>query len=58
MTKATITVDEAAKILGIGRATAYEACYAGTIYSIRIGKRILIPLKPFQELLDKPLTTK
>ena len=39
----TYTVAEVAKILGIGRNTAYEVCRNGEIPTIRLGGRILIP---------------
>lgn len=47
----TYTVAEAAKILGIGRNTAYEACNAGEIPTIRLGGRILVPKAALDELL-------
>ena len=40
----TVTVDEAAKLLGIGRTLAYEAARIGDLPTIRIGRRILIPV--------------
>ena len=43
MEKFTLTVDEAGKLLGIGRNAAYEAVRTGAIPSIRIGKRLLVP---------------
>ncbi len=39
----TMTVEEAAVVLGISRATAYDAVSRGEIPCIRIGRRILIP---------------
>ncbi|HXY45875.1 MAG TPA: helix-turn-helix domain-containing protein [Acidimicrobiales bacterium] len=39
----TLTVEEAAKALGISRAFAYEAVRREEIPSIRIGKRVLVP---------------
>lgn len=50
----TYTVMEAAKILGIGRDTAYRAVLEGQIPSIRIGKRLLIPKQALEKLLDRP----
>lgn len=41
--KLTLSVDEAAKLLGISRGLAYEAVRTGEIPSIRFGKRVLIP---------------
>lgn len=40
--RATSTVPEAAKRLGIGRNQAYEAVRRGELPHIRIGKRVLI----------------
>lgn len=48
----TYTVSEVAKILGIGRNTAYEVCRNGEIPTIKIGGRILIPRSAIDELLD------
>jgi excisionase family DNA binding protein len=48
----TITVDEAAKKLGIGRCQAYAAVRQGEIPSIRIGKRFLIPIAAFERMLN------
>jgi excisionase family DNA binding protein len=42
--RATATVDEIAELLAISRASAFEGVHAGTIPSLRIGRRILIPL--------------
>ena len=39
----TYTVEEAARLLGVGRGTAYAAVKAGEIPSVRIGRRVLIP---------------
>jgi len=43
MTKQTLTVPEAAKVLGIGRCAAYEAARTGEIPTIRIGNRLIVP---------------
>jgi excisionase family DNA binding protein len=48
----TVSVDRAAKILGIGRASCYKAITAGELPSIRIGKRIVVPTAVLQRLLD------
>lgn len=47
------TVDEAAKLLGISRPSAFQGVERGEIPHIRVGKRILIP----KAALDKLLTT-
>jgi len=48
----TMTVDEAARILGISRNSAYEAVRRNQIPSIRIGRRILIPRHRFLRWLE------
>jgi len=48
----TLTVEEAAEILGLSRAFAYEAARRGEIPSIRIGRRILVPKAALNRLLS------
>jgi excisionase family DNA binding protein len=47
----TITVSEAAERLGIGRNHAYEAAKTGQLPTIRIGKRILVPVAALDRML-------
>jgi excisionase family DNA binding protein len=47
----TMSIDEAAKLLGIGRNNAYEAAHRGEIPTIRIGKRILVLREPLRRML-------
>ena len=59
-TKQAWTIPEAAELLGISRNSAYEAAHRGELPSIRIGKRILVPVAALQQLLDgswKPSTS-
>jgi excisionase family DNA binding protein len=42
----TLTVEQAAKVLGIGRSTAYELVHTGDIPSLRLGRRIVVPVAP------------
>lgn len=51
----TLTVEEAAKLLGIGRRQAYEAVHRGEIPVVRIGRRLIVPTKSLLELIG--LTT-
>jgi len=51
MLKLTLTVAEAAKVLGIGRNTAYAAAQRGDIPTIRVGRRILVPRAGLERLL-------
>ena len=50
--RATYTLDKAATILGISRAGAYQAARRGEIPTIRFGKRILVPRKALERLLE------
>ena len=47
----TYTVIEAGKKLGVGRDAAYQAVREGSIPSIRIGHRILVPRAALDRLL-------
>ena len=48
----TITVSEAAQLLGISRNAAYAAVHRGEIPSIRLGRRYVVPIDRLEELLD------
>ena len=48
----TMSIREAAKMLGIGVNGAYEAAKRGEIPTIQIGKRILVLREPFKRLLE------
>ena len=41
--RATLTIEEAAAVLGLGRSAAYEAARRGELPIIRIGRRLLVP---------------
>ena len=47
----TMSIPEAAKVLGIGLNGAYEAAKRGEIPTIRVGKRILVLREPLKKLL-------
>ena len=49
--RATITVPEAGRILGVSRNTAYAAAARGELPVVRIGRRVLIPRQRFLEML-------
>ena len=51
MEKRTYSIPEVAKVLGIGRTAAYEAARTGEIPTIRLGKRILVPVAAMERLL-------
>lgn len=48
----TINVAEAARLIGISKAHAYELIRLGRIPSIRLGHRIVIPYKALEAFLD------
>jgi excisionase family DNA binding protein len=50
--RATITVEQAAKRLGVGRNQAYEAVKSGELPSLKIGRRILVPRLALEKLLE------
>ncbi len=47
----TLTIEEAAKELGIGRNLAYEAAHTGEIPTVRIGRRLLVPRIALERML-------
>jgi excisionase family DNA binding protein len=47
----TYKIEEAGRLLGIGRNQAYEAARRGDLPTIRIGKRLLVP----KAVLDRML---
>jgi excisionase family DNA binding protein len=46
-----ITVEEAARVLGIGRSTAYELVHSGDLKCIRLRRRIVVPVAHLAESL-------
>lgn len=53
--RATITADEAAAILGVGRNSVYEAVQRGELPSLRVGRRLLLPVAKLRALLEPEL---
>jgi excisionase family DNA binding protein len=53
MPSRTVSVEEAGDILGIGRMAAYHAVWRGQIPSIRIGRRLLVPVAGLKALLGE-----
>jgi len=52
----TITVEEAAKELGISRALAYEMARTGKLPTLRFGRRLVVPRRAIERLLEDPRT--
>ena len=53
-TKLTFTVTEAARALGISRGLAYEMVKTGELPSVRFGKRLVVPRRALEKLLEQP----
>lgn len=47
------TVEEAGRIMGLGRSAAYEAVRRGEIPTIRLGRRIVVPRARLEALLGE-----
>jgi len=52
--KLTLSVEETAKLLGIGRNLCYARIKTGEIPVIKIGRRLLVPRKALAKLLEEP----
>jgi len=48
----TVSVEEAAEMLGISKNQAYKAVREGEIPVIRLGKRLVVPLAAFNRMLN------
>ncbi len=48
----TYTVEEAGKVLGIGRGLAYELARSGDIPVVRLGRRMLVPRAALKAMLE------
>jgi excisionase family DNA binding protein len=50
----TISIIEAAKLLGVSKNTAYRAAQAGQIPTIRVGHLLKVPRERLMAMLDGP----
>jgi excisionase family DNA binding protein len=57
MSDLTLKVEEAARLLGIGRSAAYEAVRRGEIPSVRIGRRVLVCRHQLLDMVGVPTPT-
>jgi excisionase family DNA binding protein len=46
-----ISIEEAAQVLRISRGSAYEAARVGQIPAVRIGRRLVVPVRALRVLL-------
>jgi excisionase family DNA binding protein len=49
----TLSVEDAARVLGVSRGSAYEATRRGELSTVRIGRRKLVPTAKLLELLGE-----
>lgn len=52
MRRETLSVEEAGRVLGIGRALAYTLARSGEIPTLRLGNRLVVPRRALDRLLD------
>lgn len=48
----TVSISEAARLLGISRGSAYSYANSGELPTVRIGRRLLVPRSRLIELVD------
>jgi excisionase family DNA binding protein len=48
----TLTVPQAARVLGISRALACELVARGELPSLRLGRRVVVPRQAFERVID------
>lgn len=51
----TLTVEQAAAVLGVGRSTAYELVRSGDLPGLRLRRRIVIPVATLADRLGVPM---
>ena len=53
----TLTVEEAAHLLGISRGLAYELARSGQLPVVRLGRRLLVPRVALERMLAQTKTS-
>ena len=48
----TLSIEEAAALLGISRALAYDLVRRGELPQLRLGRRIVVPRKALEDFID------
>jgi excisionase family DNA binding protein len=51
--RATITIPQAGEVLGLGRDSAYRAADRGEIPTLKLGRRLLVPVPKLLRLLGE-----
>lgn len=52
----TLTVEQAAQLLGVGRSTAYELIRTGDLESLRLRRRVVVPVARVADRLGVTIT--
>ena len=47
-----VTIEEAGRRLGIGRSLAYQLARSGDIPTLRLGRRLVVPRKRLERMLE------
>lgn len=50
--RVTLSIDEAAGMLGISRAHTYDLVRRGVLPRLQLGRRVVIPMKALEEFVD------
>lgn len=50
----TVSIPEAARLLGISRNLAYLAAARGEIPTLKVGRRVLVPTAALDQVLNRP----
>ena len=53
--RVTVSIEEAARLLGLGRSAAYEAARRGELPTRRLGRRLLVPVPALLDWLGASL---
>lgn len=53
--RVAVSIDDAAHLIGIGRQSAYAAAKSGELPTVRMGRRLLVPVGPLFAKFDIPL---
>ena len=56
LSKLTISVPVAGKVLGLSRDAAYDAARSGDLPTLRFGRRVVVPTSKLREMLGLPLS--
>jgi excisionase family DNA binding protein len=52
--RVTVSVEEAGRVLGLGRSAAYEAARRGQLPTRKLGRRLLVPVPALLDWLGVP----